>query len=77
MSKESPKTVSEILRFAIEYFNGLFGLEISEHIPNCCAEFRNALGYVTIQVFPQIGRTEVILTSQEWDYQILDFLKAL
>ena len=77
MSKESPKTVSEIMRLAIEYFNGLFDLEIAEHIPNCCAEFRNELGYVTIQVFPRDSLNEVILTSQEWEFQLLDFLKAL
>ncbi len=77
MSKESPKAVSEIMRLAIEYFNGLFDLKISEHIPNCCAEFRNDFGYVTIQVFPHNNMNEVILTSQEWEYQILDFLNVL
>ena len=77
MSKESARGVSEIIDLAIEYFNGLFGLEVSEHIPECCAEFSNDLGYVTIQIFPKASRNAVIMTSKEWEYQIHDFLKGI
>ena len=77
MSKQSPRSAAEIMSLAIQYFNGTFGLEMSEHIPDCCAEFKNDLGYVTIQIYPQSGRNEIIMTSQEWEYQLMDFLKAI
>ena len=77
ISKQSERNVSEIMDMAIEYFSGLFGLEISEHIPTCCAEFQNEIGFVTIQIVQNGGLNEVILTSREWEHQIQDFLSTL
>ncbi|MFW9919284.1 MAG: hypothetical protein ACFFED_06780 [Candidatus Thorarchaeota archaeon] len=77
MSIETSKGIPDIIDLAVAYFNGHFGLNVSEYIPECCAEFRDEKNRITIQVIPKGFQNEVILTSQAWEYQIFDFLKAL
>ena len=77
MSKESNRKSDEILDMAVEYFNGLYGLKIIEHIQGCCAEFRNDFGYVTIQILQNALSNEIVLTSTNWEYQIQDFIQSI
>ncbi|MFW9909698.1 MAG: hypothetical protein ACFFEF_14090 [Candidatus Thorarchaeota archaeon] len=77
MSKETRKSVNQIIETAIDFFTGIYGFSISDSVPNCCIEFRNDLGYVTVQVFPKGKLNEVVLTTQEWDYQIMQFAEAI
>lgn len=66
-----------IINEAITYFNGHFGLPVADHVKGCCIEFSNDFGFVTIQVFPKERGNEVVLTTREWEYQVLEFLKFL
>ncbi|MDF1540883.1 MAG: hypothetical protein P1Q69_18445 [Candidatus Thorarchaeota archaeon] len=77
MAKETSLEINKIISEAVTYFKGFFGLQVADHVPNCCVEFSNNTGYVTVQVFPKGSRNEVILTTREWDYQVLEFMKSL
>ncbi|MHA1907104.1 MAG: hypothetical protein ACW98Y_07405 [Candidatus Thorarchaeota archaeon] len=77
MSQETTMEKAKIMNEAITYFNGFFGLPVADHVKSCCIEFSNDIGYVTIQVFPKGALNEVVLTTREWEYQVLEFIKFL
>ncbi len=68
---------NKIINEAITYFNGHFGIPVANHVENCCIEFCSDLGFVTIQILPKGAKNEVILTTREWEYQVLEFIKFL
>ena len=68
---------AEILRSAKDFFDGKFGLEISDDVPGCCLEFANSVGFVSVQVLDEGQEREVILTTREFEYQIQEFLGGL
>ncbi|MHA2425998.1 MAG: hypothetical protein ACXAEF_14500, partial [Candidatus Thorarchaeota archaeon] len=77
MSQETSMEPTKIIDEAISYFNGLFGIPVVDHVKSCCIEFCRDTGYVTIQVFPKGSLNEVVLTTREWEHQVLEFLKFL
>ncbi len=74
MSLETSMDKTKIINEAITYFNGLFGLQVADHVPNCCIEFSNDIGFVTVQVFQKGILNEVVLTTREWEHQVLEFI---
>ena len=77
MALETTLDSTEIIDEAITYFKDHFGLQISDQVRNCCIEFSNVVGNVTIQVFPKGTKNEVVMTTREWEFQVLEFLKFL
>jgi hypothetical protein len=77
MAQETSIDKLEIIEEAITFFNGLFGIPVSEHVQHCCIEFSNDIGFVTIQIFPKGRMNEVVLTTREWEHQVLEFVKFL
>ena len=77
MSQETSMDKIKIIEEAITYFNGLFGLQVTDHVPNCCVEFSNDIGFVTLQVFQKGTVNEVVLTTREWEHQVLEFINFL
>ena len=77
MSQETSMDKTKVIQEAITYFNGLFGIPVADHVQHCCIEFSNDIGYVTIQIFPKGSTNEVVLTTKEWEHQVLEFIKFL
>ena len=73
------KTVSEspakVLERAVSYFGpGGLGL-ISQGIEDDCANFEGGGGHIAISTRKKDGKTDIELETQEWDIQVLEFLK--
>jgi hypothetical protein len=77
ITTESKKTTQDILEMAKVFFEGMLGLDIDESVSNCCIEFSSDIGSVTVQVFPNGSKREVILTSQHWEPRLLEFTLGL
>ena len=52
------------------------GLDLSEETPQCLS-FEGGGGYVTATVCPEGEKTRVSLVTQEWDYQVKEFVSGL
>ena len=77
MSKKVDLSTRVILDLARSFFGDRFGLEIREDIPSCCIEFANDMGFVAIQILDEGLQRDVIVTTREFEYQILEFLNSL
>ena len=77
MSKTTNLSPEKIIKKATDYFDGKLGLEIKDQTDNCCIDFRNNLGFVTLQIFDNVSSREVKLSTREFEYQIQEFLGKL
>lgn len=77
MSKRTKLERDEIIRRAKAEFDGRFGLAARDPEADCCMEFVSDLGYITIQVIEHEHENEVILRTQEWEYQVEQFIRSL
>ncbi|MHA2150044.1 MAG: hypothetical protein ACXAAN_15465 [Candidatus Thorarchaeota archaeon] len=77
MSKKTKMSVDEVLERAKRFFDGNFGLTLSNHESQCCLEFAGKLGFVTLAIEESDETTEVIVRTREWEYQVKDFLRNL
>ncbi len=70
----SPEEVSKQLK---KFFGkGGVGLDLTEENPQCLS-FEGGGGYVTATLCVEEGKTRVNLVTQEWDYQVKQFLAGL
>jgi hypothetical protein len=77
MSKETKMSADEILNRAKDYFDNRFGLTLDNYNPSCCIEFHGEIGFVEIAVEGSEDKTEVIIRTREWEFQVKDFLRGL
>jgi hypothetical protein len=77
MSTKTKKPAVEVIQKAKEFFNGRFGLDIRNESSDCCIEFANDLGFVTVEVTKEDKGSQVTLTTREWEYQVQEFLGLL
>lgn len=77
MSKDTKLSADEILDRARNYFDNRFGLKLENYNPSCCIEFQSEIGFVDIAVEESNGKTEVIVRTREWEFQVKDFLRGL
>ena len=74
MEGKSKLAPEEVLSQAKKYFGkGGQGLELTEENASCLT-FTGGGGYVTASVCVEGKRTKVDLVSQEWEYQVKEFL---
>jgi hypothetical protein len=70
-------TPEEVLERIKKFFGkGGQGLELTEENASCLT-FTGGGGYVTASVCPEREPTKVELVSQEWEYQVKEFLGTL
>jgi hypothetical protein len=67
----------EVVERLKKYFGkGGLGLEICQETPQCLS-FEGGGGYVTTTIRPEEGKTVINLVTQEWDYQVKEFVYGL
>jgi len=73
-SKLAPE---QLLKQAKKFFGKAGqGLELAEENPSCLT-FTGGGGYVTVSVCVEGKQTKINLVSQEWEYQVKEFLARL
>lgn len=77
IGKKTNLSVDQVLGKAREFFDGKFGLEISDESPDCCVEFRNDIGFVNVSVEKTENRNEVTLRSREYERLARLFIQKL
>lgn len=77
MSKQTKMNPRDIVEQAREYFSGQIGMSVKDLVLDCCAEFDSDIGFVTVQVLDFGHQCEVILTTREFEYQIMEFLRDI
>ncbi len=63
----------EVVKRAVEFFSGRYGLEVKEQSPTC-AYFEGSGGGVNVTTCAEGKGTSVELESREWDYQVKEFI---
>lgn len=77
MEGKSGLAPEEVLARAKKFFGkGGQGLELTEENASCLT-FTGGGGYVTATVCLEGKQTKVDLVSQEWEYQVKEFLSTL
>jgi hypothetical protein len=77
MEKKTKLSPDEVVARVKTYFGkGGQGLELTEESGQCLT-FSGGGGYVTATVCPEEGKTKISLVSQEWEYQVKEFLSGL
>jgi hypothetical protein len=68
---------AQTIERAVDYFGaeGL-GLELSEQ-SECCATFVGGGGHVQITATGQAPETSIELVTQEWDYDVKQFMRKI
>ena len=70
----TPEQVASSLK---KFFGeGGLGLELTEESPQCLT-FEGGGGYVTANFCRDEGKTRITLATQEWDYQVKEFVAGL
>ena len=73
-TKLTPEQVASSLK---KFFGkGVLVLELTEEAPQCLT-FEGGGGHVTATFCLDEGKTRITLESQEWDYQVKEFLSSL
>jgi len=67
------KIIEELKKF---FGKGGLGLDLTEEGPQCLT-FEGGGGHVTATFCPEEERTRVNLVTQEWDYQVKQFVSSL
>ncbi len=79
IERQSRLTTEEVMTRLKEHFGkwwlGL-EMEITEEKPSCIS-FRGGGGYIKATVFSEMGKTKVNLVTQEWEYQVEEFVSQL
>jgi len=73
-TKLSPEEVAGKLKKC--FGTGGWGLDLTEETAQCLT-FEGGGGYVTVTLCLEEGKTRVNLVTQEWDYQVKEFLSGL
>jgi hypothetical protein len=67
----------EVVERLKKYFGkGGLGLEICQETPQYLS-FEGGGGYVTTTICPEEDKTVINLVTQEWDYQVKEFVSGL
>ncbi len=69
----SEKVIEELKKF---FGKGGLGLDLTEEGPQCLT-FEGGGGHVTATFCPEEAKTRVNLVTQEWDYQVKQFVSGL
>ena len=70
----TPEQVASSLK---KFFGeGGLGLELTEESPQCLT-FEGGGGYATANFCRDEGKTRITLATQEWDYQVKEFVADL
>jgi hypothetical protein len=77
IAKKTHLSVEQILVKAREFFDGKFGLEVSDELAECCVEFRNDIGFVNVSIERTDDTNEVTLRSKEYEKQAREFIQKL
>ncbi len=79
IERQSRLTEEELITRLKEHFGkwwlGLT-MEITEENPSCIS-FRGGGGFIKATVFSEKGKTRVNLVTQEWEYQVEEFVSQL
>ena len=74
MATTTKLTPEEAIKQAVKFFGPEgYGLEIKDQSPTC-ARFEGGGGHVEVTSCADEKGTSVELVSQEWDYQVREFL---
>jgi hypothetical protein len=77
LSAESRLSPQEVTQRAIEFFGPEgYGLEITDQ-SDTCAYFKGGGGSIEVTACSEENKTEVTITSREWDYQVRQFLRSI
>jgi hypothetical protein len=77
LEKQTKVSPEEVIQRLKKYFGkGGQGLELIDENPQCL-NFSGGGGYVNATVCAEGGKTRVNLVSQEWEYQVKEFLSGL
>ena len=66
----------EVVELLKKYFGKGLGLQICQEMPQCLS-FEGGGGYVTTTICPEEDKTVINLVTQEWDYQVKEFVSGL
>jgi len=77
LERSTKLSTDEVMKRLKKYFGkGGQGLEATEENPSCIS-FSGGGGYVNATVCVEDGKTKVNLVTQEWEYQVKEFLSQL
>lgn len=77
ISKESKLKPEEAIKRAVAFFGPKgHGLEVTDE-GNCCATFEGGGGSVHVSVSASKKGSSIDVESQEWDYQVKQFLDKI
>jgi hypothetical protein len=77
LERSTKLSTDEVMKRLKKYFGkGGQGLEVSEENSSCIT-FSGGGGYVNATVCSEEGKTKVNLVTQEWEYQVKEFLSQL
>ena len=74
MSKRTKLSSEEVLERAKNFFENNSGLKLTDETADCCIEFSSNLGFVIVQIQNEPQSREVVVRTQEYEYQIQEFL---
>ena len=74
MSKRTKLSSEEVLERAKNFFENNSGLKLADETAGCCIEFSSNLGFVIVQIQNEPQNREVVVRTQEYEYQIQEFL---
>jgi len=77
LEKSTKLSTDEVMNRLKRYFGkGGQGLEAAEESPYCIS-YSGGGGYVNATVCVEDGKTKINLVTQEWEYQVKEFLSQL
>jgi len=77
LERSTKLSTDEVMKRLKKYFGkGGQGLEATEENPYCIS-YSGGGGYVNATVCVEDGKTKVNLVTQEWEYQVKEFLSQL
>ncbi len=77
LSKKIKITNEEVITRARDFFEGKFGFRLQTEPSDCCIEFLNDSGFITVQINNSTEGREVVIRSREWEEQAEEFLTKL
>ena len=77
IAKKISLSNEEVITRARTFFEGKFGFRLQTDPSDCCIEFLNDIGFITIQINNSLIGREVVIRTKEWEQQVEEFLKKL